>query len=307
MGTIFIAKAGLGKRLCGRKLFEKSFSNSLFRGLFRVDWKFFLFSAVVLFTMFVCLGGAQTTSQESTNEMIQWRVLKISDRLGGTNASRVQRIGISVKMNLVKISETGTDKVWLYNLDTRRFWLMRFKKKVFAEDSFSKLKSYYKMLAQDERFTVENEKQRLKFLEEGERGKLEKEIEQRLVLIDPLGRRFKVLKSPLGKETIAGQIASPFEVRLSGDLVETVWIADNLKIPTGWRKFLDIMSEINPMDWKIESTLDGVALKGEMNYGGLQISWDCLTISTSDVALSDFNIPLNLKMVSFEEALDLKR
>jgi hypothetical protein len=184
---------------------------------------------------------------------------------------------------------------------------MRFKKKVFAEDSFSKLKSYYKMLAQDERFAVENEKQRLKFLEESEREKLEKEIEQRLVLIDPLGRRFKVLKSPLGKETIAGQIASPFEVRLSGDLVETVWIADSLKMPAGWRKFLDIMSEINPMDWKIESALEGLALKGEMNYGGLQISWDCLTISTSDVALSDFNIPLNLKMVSFEEALDLKR
>lgn len=251
---------------------------------------------------------AQTPAQENPTEMIQWRVLKINDRMmSRANASQIQRLGISVKMNLVKISETGTDKVWIYNLDTRRFWLMRFKKKVFAEDSFSKLKSYYKKLAQDERFAVENEKQRLKFLEESEKDKLEKEIEQRLVLVDPLGRRFKVLKSPLGKETVAGQIASPFEVRLSGDLVETVWIADQLKPPAGWRKFLDVMSEINPIDWKIESVLEGLALKGEMNYGGLSVSWNCLTISTKDVALSDFNIPLNLKMVSFEEALELNR
>lgn len=268
----------------------------------------FLFSATFLLALLVCLSIAQTPAQENPTEMIQWRVLKINDRMmSKANASQIQRLGISVKMNLVKISETGTDKVWIYNLDTRRFWLMRFKKKVFAEDSFSKLKSYYKKLAQDERFAVENEKQRLKFLEESEKDKLEKEIEQRLVLVDPLGRRFKVLKSPLGKETVAGQIASPFEVRLSGDLVETVWIADQLKAPAGWRKFLDVMSEINPIDWKIESVLEGLVLKGEMNYGGLSVSWNCLTISTKDVALSDFNIPLNLKMVSFEEALELNR
>lgn len=268
----------------------------------------FLFSAVVFFVVCVCLSRAQTPTSTNTNEMIQWRVLKINDRLiSGANASQVRRLGISVKMNLVKISETGTDKVWLYNLDTRRFWLMRFKKKVFAEDSFSKLNSYYKKLAEDEKFAVESERQRLKFMEGNEKEKLEKAIEQRLALISPVRRKFTTLRSPLGKETIAGQIASPFEVRLGGELVETVWLADQLKTPPGWRKFLDIMSEIDPIDWKIESVLEGLALKGEMNYGGFQLSWDCITVSTSDVALSDFNIPLNLKMVSFEEAVGLNR
>lgn len=238
---------------------------------------------------------------DAPNEMIIWRTVRQTTSMPVTGRSLgMQRIGISVKMNLVKVQDSVVGKAWIFNLDTKRFWLISYNNRTFSEDTFDILAEHYSILRKNERVKLEQEKQTLNSMEEDARDRMAKEIEERLAFLDIASAKLKIKSAGENSPPVAGYPVKPVQVRMGGDTIETVWITEEVKMPEGWRRFLDVMSEIDPLEWKVEGSLDNIALKGESDFGGRKRSWETQNLLMGSVAVSDFNIPQDFAPEPFE-------
>ena len=261
-----------------------------------------IFLALVL--IFILLLSAPVARVETPgpepNEFSFWRLYRGMDTLGGPNTPLYfTRRGVVVKLNLVKIQDTSSAETWIFNMDIKRFWYIRYAFETFSEGSFEELRKYYQKRADEERSRIEGQKLSLSSLDEKNRAERSKLIEQRLNFLSIGSQRLKVEPVKGDILTIAGYQVKPIRVKLGEDLIKTFWTTDQAPMPEGWRRFLTIMSEIDPTTWKAEAALPNLAIKEDFFYGGFQRGFEAQSLTFGSASASEFLIPTNFAKIDF--------
>ena len=257
----------------------------------------------IIFSALSFIEPKVEAADPSKDQIMLWRLVRETNSLPATQTVSVQRIGITVLANLVKVQNTSLSESWIFNLDTRRFWILQYRAQVFAEGSFDDLKKYYEARDNDERARLEGEKKNLNSLDEKSRKQRQTFIEQRLEFIQVEPKRLKALPTGGETQTVAGYTAKPVAVKLGKEILETFWVTDNLPMPTGLRRFLDMIAEIDPTTWKTEAALSKIALRSESDFGGIQRNWEIQNVIPNGVSSNEFLIPANFSKVEFPGGL----
>lgn len=267
---------------------------------------YFYKSMLVIIGLCVMIFPAPNPSNGagSDNHMTSWRTSRTSGTLPGRpRTGSFERTGITVMLNLVKVQYAVAGKAWIYNFDTKRFWVINNAAKEYAEGSFKDLAKYHKKILAGERKRLKGIKGEMSSMSEEAQKQRIMEVDQQLDLLNP---KTAVKAKPIKESPInvAGFDASPVGVYMgdNGDnMVEKLWVTDDFDMPSSWKKFLKMMSELDPARWKAEYAVDEVPVKGETHFGGVTNTWEIQTLAPGPISIDEFRIPINFDMVELSE------
>ena len=222
----------------------------------------------------------------------------ITEKNVGAHTPAVEnRISVTMMANLVKYYDTRTLRMFIFNLDTDRFWLVKIQSRTIAEGTFDELRNLF----EQKRNKREAELKSMDNMRPNAPGAT-LELRNKFVgnekeLMELAAAKFKGRASQESSPDISGHKLSATDVISNRKKVGTVWTASDIAASNRWKRFISLMVDLEPERWRIIEAAENVPLRAKLNFGNLEITWELVSINTNRPAISNFILPTDHMLV----------
>ncbi|GEM_PF-2976878 len=248
-----------------------------------------IFALTLLLLLF---APAVMSSGERPSELEIWWTIKESLYTPGGKAYPFpDRINIAMKANLVRLYDLRGSKMFIFNMDNERFWLANYRWRTLSEGTLDELRSLY---AEQHKKDAAKLKKIESSLDKYSGTLLEKRrsyVKGRKALMEIAAARLNARSLRVQSKDVNGHKAKTVEILIGRKKVATVWVAADIEPPARWKKFVELMAEIEPQKWKVIAIAERIPLRVKFNYAGVKTGWELQRFSARNVSLKHFLLP----------------
>jgi len=247
------------------------------------------FTALTIFSLLIIAASGTDENPPGLNAL--WVIKENAVNINGQTDTSENRVSVTMMANLVKYYDTAMARMFIFNMESEKFWLVKYRSGTIAEGTFDDLKNLFaerRKKKQTELKNMENSQQNLSGIAL-ERRRTHIEYQKQILKFD--GERFRDRPSQEQPAEINGHKSAPVNVFAGKNKIATIWIALDVVPSKWWKDFNDLMADIEPERWKIISAAQKIPLKVIVDYGKVDITWEPLRVDAGPVSVNDFILP----------------